>query len=278
MSDPYPRGRVVCGALMPHAPILIPAVAGRRQYDAVTTVSAMREIARAIITAAADALILISPHSPGISKPTGIWRSERLQGSLAAFGFPLLAIDLPADSLLADEVARLYLRRVLETASITEYSLDHGAIVPLWFAGEAGWRGPTVVVAVNSADQKTLVTLGETIAEAAASTNRRVTLIASGDMSHRLTVGAPLGYDPRGQEFDSWLLDALRRGAYRDLLQLDPQLGESAGEDVIAPLLVVLGALRFSATEGELLSYEGPFGVGYGVAILSRDRTIALQE
>jgi MEMO1 family protein len=127
---------------------------------------------------------------------------------------------------------------------------------------------------LNSTDHKTLVTLGKTIAEAAASTNRRVTLIASGDMSHRLTVGAPLGYDPRGREFDNWLLDALRRGAYRDLLQLDPQLGESAAQDVIVPLLVVLGALGFSATGSELLSYEGPFGVGYSVAILSQDRTI----
>jgi hypothetical protein len=43
---------------------------------------------------------------------------------------------------------------------------------------------------------------------------------------------------------------------------------------VIAPLLVVLAALRFSAAWGELCSYEAPFGVGYGVAILSRDRTI----
>jgi aromatic ring-opening dioxygenase LigB subunit len=148
--------------------------------------------------------------------------------------------------------------------------------VPLWFAAEAGWNGPTVVVILNSADQKTVIALGETIAEAAGCTNRRVALIASGDMSHRLTIGAPLGYDPRGREFDAWLVNALRRGAYRDLLQLDPQLDESAAQDVIGPLLVVLAALEFSAAGSELLSYEGPFGVGYGVAILSRDSTIEL--
>jgi aromatic ring-opening dioxygenase LigB subunit len=255
---------------MPHAPILIPSVAERRQYDAVATVYPMRKTARAIIAAAADALIVASPYSPGISEPAGIWRGERLRGSLTTFGFPQLAIDLPADALLADKVHMLCARRGLHTVSITECPLDHGATVPLWFAAEAGWKGPTVVVAVNPTYQNTLVSLGETIAEAAASINRRVTLIASGDMSHRLTAGAPLGYNPRGPEFDNWLLDALRRGAYRDLLQLDPQLGESAAQDVIAPLLVVLGALGFSAIGGELLSYEGPFGVGYSVAILSR--------
>jgi MEMO1 family protein len=257
---------------MAHAPILIPGVGGARQNDAALTISAMREAARVITAAAADTLIVVSPHSPGISKPVGIWRDERLHGSLRAFGFPHLAIDLPADSLIAAEVAALSRFRGLDTVSVTECSLDHGATVPLWFAAEAGWNGPTVVMVLNSADHKTAIALGETIAEATGSTNRRVALIASGDMSHRLTVSAPLGYNPRGREFDSWLVDALRRRAYRDLLNLNPELDESAAQDVIASLLVVLAALGFSAADGEFLSYEGPFGVGYGVAILSRER------
>jgi MEMO1 family protein len=264
-------GGIVCGVLMPHAPILIPDIAGSRQDNALMTISAMREAARVMIAADTDTLIVVSPHSPGISNPIGIWGDQRLYGSLTAFGFAHLAIDLPADLVLADSVASLSTRRGLNAVSITECSLDHGATVPLWFAAEAGWNGPTVVVTLNSADQQTLLALGETIAEAARSTNRRVTLIASGDMSHRLAVGAPLGYDPRGQEFDNWLVDVLRRGAYRDLFQLDPQLDSSAAQDVIAPLLVVFAALGFSAAEGEVLSYEGPFGVGYSVAILYRE-------
>jgi MEMO1 family protein len=236
--------------------------------------SAMRKAARSIIAAAADTLVVISPHSPRMSKPVGIWRGEHLRGSLRAFSVPHLAVDLPADSMLADIVATLCTRRGLDIVSIAESPLDHGATVPLWFIAEAGWNRPTTVLAVDCADRNTLVALGETIAEAAASTRRRVALIASGDMSHRLTAGAPLGYDPRGREFDCWLVDILKRGAYRDLLQLDPHLEGSAGQDVIAPLLVVLAALRFSAAGGELCSYEAPFGVGYGVAILSRDRTI----
>jgi MEMO1 family protein len=274
VSNSAPVGGIVCGALLPHAPILLPGIGGPREDDVVTTTSAMREAVRSIIALAADTLVVVSPHSPGISKPVGIWRGERLRGSLRAFGVPHLAIDLPADSLLADNLATLSTRRGLEPVSILEFSLDHGATVPLWFIAEAGWNRATTVLALNSSDQKTLVALGEIIAEAAVSTCQRIVLIASGDMSHRLTIGAPLGYDPRGREFDGWLVDILQRGTYRDLLQLDPQLEESAAQDVIAPLLVVLAALEFSATGSELLSYEGPFGVGYSVAILCRDRTI----
>jgi MEMO1 family protein len=274
VSNSAPGGRVVSGALMAHAPILVPGVGGPRQDEAVTTVCAMREAARSILLAAADTLVVISPHSPGIQAPVGIWRGKRLRGSLRAFGCPDLAIDLPADSLLADGMATLCTRRALDTISITERSLDHGATVPLWFVAEAGWNGATVVVALNSADQKAMLALGEAVAKAAGSANRRVTLIASGDMSHRLTVGAPRGCDPRGREFDDCLVDILQRGAYREVLQLDPEIEEAAAQDVIAPLLVVLAALGFSAAGGEFLSYEGPFGVGYSVAILCRDRTI----
>jgi aromatic ring-opening dioxygenase LigB subunit len=137
---------------MPHAPILIPEIGGSRQNDAVTTIAAMRKAARTMIAAVADTFVVISPHSPGIAKPIGFWSGERLRGSLTAFGFPHLAIDLPADCLLADTLAALSARRGVDTGSITKCSLDHGATVPLWFAAEAGWNGPTVVVILNSAD------------------------------------------------------------------------------------------------------------------------------
>jgi len=45
-------------------------------------------------------------------------------------------------------------------------------------------------------------------------------------------------------------------------------VGEAAEEDALDSLLVALGATGFNANGTEVLSYEGPFGVGYGVAIL----------
>ena len=108
----------------------------------------------------------------------------------------------------------------------------------------------------------------EAIAAAATAIGRRVALIASGDMSHRLTLGAPRGFDPRGAEFDQWFIDTLRHGGYRQLLDFSPDLEETAEEDALDSVLVGFGATGFNANGTEVLSYEGPFGVGYGVAIL----------
>lgn len=129
----------------------------------------MREAARRAVAIASDAMVLISPHSPREPKTFGIWTAKHLVGTLRAFGAPHEAIDLPNDGLLAKAIAYVSVQRGVPMASITEPALDHGATVPLWFFAEAGWRGPSVVLGLNSADQLNVVALGEVIAEAAAS-------------------------------------------------------------------------------------------------------------
>ena len=129
-------------------------------------------------------------------------------------------------------------------------------------------HGPVVVAGLSLTDHWNVVAFGEAIADAAARIDRRVAFIASGDMSHRLALGAPYGFDARGAEFDQWLIGTLRRGGYRELLDFSSDLDEAAEEDVLDSVLVALGATGFNANGAEILSYEGPFGVGYGVAIL----------
>jgi AMMECR1 domain-containing protein len=113
-----------------------------------------------------------------------------------------------------------------------------------------------------------LVDLGRAIAGAAAHLNRRIAIVASGDMSHRLAPNAPGGYHPRAHQFDDEFMACLRRGAYHELERFDPDLQELAGEDALDSTLVAVAAADWEATGHEVLSYEGPFGVGYGVAVL----------
>jgi MEMO1 family protein len=266
---------VIYSALLPHAPILVPGVGGGGESDAASSVSAMREAARRAVATQPDALILISPHSPRLPESFGIWVGERLRGSLEMFGFPNRAVDLPVDSLFAARIASVSVQHGLRRVSISESALDYGATVPLWFFAEAGWSGPVVVLGLSSLGRSGFVRLGETIAQAARSLGRRVALIGSGDMSHRLTADAPFGFDSRGAEFDQWFIKTLRCGEYRNLLEFDPELEKEAAQDALDSVLVAAGAVGFSAAGAELLHYEGPFGVGYGVAILYSEESLS---
>jgi AmmeMemoRadiSam system protein A len=87
-------------------------------------------------------------------------------------------------------------------------------------------------------------------------------------MSHRLQPGAPAGFHPRAKEFDRKFIECLRAGNYRQLTCLDHELQELAAEDAVDSTVVAASAVNWSADGHEVLSYEGPFGVGYGVAIL----------
>ncbi len=237
-------------ALMCHAPIVVPAVAGPEADRCRSTTRAMREIARRAVGSRPERIVLVSPHSPRREDAWGAW-TGRHQGSLADFRAPQIAVDLPD----APEV-----RAATGAEAIAPRPLDHGAMVPLAFLWEEGWRGPTAVLALpwRSEDPRVL-------AEAVAALPGRTAVIASGDMSHRLKPGAPSGYHPRAQDFDRAFVAALRAGRWEDALAAGPR--ELAAEDVVDST-----AFAMATTPGplhdEVLAYEGPWGVGYSEAVL----------
>lgn len=98
--------------------------------------------------------------------------------------------------------------------------------------------------------------------------NKQVAWIASGDMSHKLSKDGPYGLHPSGPEFDRKFIELLKSKDVAGILHLDDQLVEEAGECGLRSFCMLLGALEESKIHWspKILSYEGPFGVGYLVA------------
>ena len=96
--------------------------------------------------------------------------------------------------------------------------------------------------------------------------DKKYALIASGDLSHCLKEDGPYGFQPDGPKFDKELLESLKKKDMESILKLDKKYPE-AGECGLRPLCFILGILEASGTnwQPEILSYEGPFGVGYSV-------------
>jgi AmmeMemoRadiSam system protein A/AmmeMemoRadiSam system protein B len=266
--DGMSEGKVIIAALMPHAPVLVPAVGGERGNGARASVHAMAQAARRVVMAAPETVVLISPHSPRRQGMFAIWADARISGSLAKFDAPKSAVDLPSDESFARTIAEEARLRGVQVWRLRDTDLDHGATVPLWHLANAGWRGPTVLIGLNDPDEPGLIELGEAIAAASRRAGRRVAVVASGDMSHRLQAGAPAGFHPRAKEFDHKFIECLRAGDYRQLTRLDHELQELAAEDAVDSTVVAASSVNWSADGREVLSYEGPFGVGYGIAIL----------
>jgi aromatic ring-opening dioxygenase LigB subunit len=97
---------------------------------------------------------------------------------------------------------------------------------------------------------------------------KRLAWIASGDMSHRLKKDGPYGLHPSGPKFDREFIERLKKKDVQDILNLKPSFVEEAGECGLRSFCMLLGALEGAKInwKPEILSYEGPFGVGYLVA------------
>lgn len=262
---------IVFAGLAPHPPIIVPEVGGDSLRECESTVEAMKEFARRFMAAKPDSVVIISPHAPRRPRAFGYYDLSVLNGDFSQFGAPEPKIMLHN----ATECWRTFLhlseKHGLEMWPFEGGPRDHGVMVPLYYLWRAGWRGDTGVIGLNYPGEGQLEEMGALISEGIASCDGRVALIASGDMSHRLQPGAPGGFHPNAQRFDDTFVDLLKTRDFRKAARIDEQLVAEAGQDVLESTTIVLSALGWEAPESEVLSYEGPFGVGYCVAVFRAD-------
>ena len=262
----------IAGAvIVPHPPLIIPAV-GRGQEDGIrATVDAYRAAAARVAAWAPDVLIVSTPHSVLYSDYFHISPGDAASGSMARFGAPDTRVETDYDAPLRREALRLAEAEGLEAGTLGERdaSLDHGTFIPLWFLREAGVRCPIVRVGLSGFSPLEHYRLGRCFARAAENLNRRAVFIASGDLSHKLKPDGPYGFAPEGPEYDKQVTEAMASGDFLRFLTMDEGFCERAAECGQRSFQIMAGALDGLAVEPELLSHEGPFGVGYGVAVFT---------
>ncbi len=249
--------------ICPHPPLLIPSV-GKDYFSQVkSTARAMNELGNEIKEKEISTIIIISPHGPVQMDAMSINGSEYMQGDFSAFGGGIsMKIENNID--LAGNIKKTAKAKEIPTEIMREnIPLDHGIMVPLFFLKKHNPRIKIVSIAFSYLDREKHFEFGEAIYEAVESAEEKIALVASGDLSHRLTIKAPSGYSPKGKEFDELLIKLLEKNEVGEIMNLDPSLVEEAGECGLRSIIILLGALSSLKYEFEKLSYESPFGVGY---------------
>lgn len=264
---------VFCG-LAPHPPILLPEIGGSESRKVAATFEAMEKIARDVAGSGAEAIVIISPHGSVFRDGISINGSEILSGDLKQFRAQL-EFEYNNDTELVREIVAQSGKMGIVTIEMDdvlaeEYGvstkLDHGVLVPLYFFDKNGIDLPLVSVSMGFMPFEELYSFGVAIAKAAATKDKKVAVIASGDMSHRLSHSAPAGYSPQGEIFDRTMVELLKSKNFKGILDIDRKMAEQAGECGLRTIIMMLGALDGVEVDSEVLSYEGPFGVGYMVA------------
>lgn len=262
-------------ALFPHPPLIVPEVGGRERDKVLKTAQAMAELAGEIAGLNPQVIVAITPHGAVFSDAVTITAVNPLRGDLAGFGAPQVAVSYDLDDFVVDGILKECREAAIpclpvDREILREYrladKLDHGLVVPLSFLEKEGWGGTLVPINIFWLTYEELYHFGSLVAKAMERVGKSWVLLISGDMSHRLTPDAPAGFSPQGAVFDEIIRQCIAEGDVKRLLNLESSLIEEAGECGLRPVIMGLGALDGYEIKSRILSYEGPFGVGYLVA------------
>lgn len=260
------------GIIAPHPPIFMPAVGGADAHVAQASLDALATARDALSAFDPDTVVLMSPHAPAAADTLLVDASAEFVGTLGQFGdstsYRWVGDPQFANALLA-ELGSQGIEAMARTddARLRAGWLDHATIVPLSFL-DPGRVHRLVILSLSFLPLATHRSLGRAVRETADRLGRRVAFVASGDCSHRLTPNAPAGYSARGAEFDAWLTDTVERGDLSDLVAVDEQLDEAAGECGLRSFIALGGFAGDDPVPTQVLAYEGPWGVGYLTALV----------
>ena len=265
---------IVFAGIAPHPPIMVPEVGREAIVEVRGSIDAMADLTERVIHSGAETVVIISPHAPLEPDAFVAYDGPQLYADFANFRAPTATVNAQLDDELLREIRSTATQEGLQTSRIRGFDLDHGTAVPLYFLQRNGWSGRVVALGYSYLPNDDHVRFGKCIRQAIEQVGRPVAFIASGDLSHRLKLEAPAGYNPEAHLFDEEVVDAIRSCATKRIVDLDPELRRMAGECGYRSMLVAIGVAQELEPSCEVINYEAPFGVGYLVAqLLARPRS-----
>lgn len=275
-------GKISAFYTMPHPPIIIPEIGRGEEKKIQATYDACDQVANEIAKIKPDTIIIVTPHGPVFSDAVAISTEKNITGDLGRFGTPHIGLNLKINQSLSKDIIKSSEKENILMAEITkssaqrygvEYALDHGSLVPLYFINKKFSDYEIIHITYGMLPKIQLYKLGMVIQKAVEASKTNAVFIASGDLSHKLKDEGPYAYNPQGAKFDTTLISHLEKGDILGVFNMDPMMIEEAGECGLRSYYVMLGAMNGHEVKGNLLAYEGTFGVGYGVMSFTLNKT-----
>ncbi|MDD4779267.1 MAG: AmmeMemoRadiSam system protein A [Tissierellia bacterium] len=259
---------IITTYIVPHPPLIIPKIGRGQELKIEKTIKAYNYIAKQIGEIKPDTIIIATPHSIMYSDYIHISPGEKAKGDFKEFGEPNIYFEAEYDTEFVSKLSALAEKKELPAGTLGEKKshLDHGTMIPLHFINQYYKDYKIVRISISGLSFIDHYNFGKCIKETAEKLKRKIVFIASGDLSHMLKDEGPYGFTEEGPIFDKGVTEAIDKGDFLHFLTLNEEFCEIAAECGLRSFIIMAGALDGMEVNSELLSYEGPFGVGYAVA------------
>ncbi len=253
---------LVFAAIVPHSPVLIPSIGKENLSRLEATRNSYARLADELSRTGADTIMIISPHGIVQTDVFTMNLNPQFTGNFEKFG------DFSTKKTWPGNVGLTYrIREALETKAnlqlVSVEDLDHGASIPLFLLTQKLPGTKIIPLYYSGLSPEAHFKFGRLLQHELLSEKTPIAVVASGDLSHRLSKDAPGGYAPRAKKFDKKIVTALVQNKLDDLADIDADLTAEAGECGLKSILILAGILSGIKHEPKVLSYEALFGVGY---------------
>ena len=255
--------------MVPHPPLIVPAVGRGGEKDIIETTRAYERVAEHIANIAPDTIIITSPHSVMYADYFHISPGTGSAGDFARFGAPQVSFDVDYDTEFVERLEKLLKQNKFPagTQGERERELDHGTMVPLYFIRKHYKEGKIIRIGLSGLPLADHYKLGMFIKQVAEELGRNAVFVASGDLSHKLQDYGPYGFDPAGPVYDKRIMEAASKADFGAMLEFDEDFLDKAAECGHRSFVIMAGAFDGVDVKPEVLSHQDVTGVGYGIAI-----------
>lgn len=254
--------------IVPHPPLIIPEVGRGEEKKIRNTIEAYKQIAKKIRELKPDTIIVITPHAQSYYDYIKVSLADKAVGDFSNFNAKKVQVTCDYDQNFIEAILAKAKSKYFPLTQMGggDKVLDHGTSIPLYFINQEYQGYELVRFSLSGLPLKTHYEFGKLLTETIELGTKKYVIIASGDLSHKLLKEGPYGFQKEGPKFDQEIVDIIKNNKLEKLLDFKEDFLEKASECGLKSFVIMAGALEKYQTESSLLSYEGPFGVGYAVA------------
>lgn len=255
---------IVFSAIVPHPPLLIPNISKENILRLDATIKSYKKLEADLYSIQADTIVIISPHGMIFDDKFSMNLNPEFIANFEEFGDFATKMHLLGDIGLSYKIReRMETRAPLQL--ISQKDLDYGSSIPLFMLTSHSPKIKIIPLYFSGLSMEEHFRFGQLLKRELMFSKNRVAVIASGDLSHRLSKNAPVKYSPKGKKFDNKLIELLQTNNTAEIIKFKPEFTNEAAECGLRSIVILLGILDEIKKQNQLLSYECPFGVGYMV-------------
>ena len=258
-------GEVVVAAKVTHVPsMFISEQPGPNHGCRTAAIDGLKRIGDLCREREVDTIVIADTHWL-VNAGYHINANPKMEGVFTSTEFPHFLSNMPYSHVGDPELGQLIAEMATDNGTTTlchnnveTLQLQYGTLVPLRYM-EVGDSMKIVSIAgwLYDAEMSESRIVGESIAKAAASLDRRVAFLASGSLSHRIPPNKVVGdylfkiSNPFNEDVDRMVLDMWQQGKTREFLEMLPKYAHDCnGEGGMHDTAMLFGLLGWDSYSG----------------------------